>query len=583
MDVFALTMRLKEEGAAQVKASVDKLKTSLDQTTASAQKLDTGATTLREAQRKWASETRGLASSMASGNMSLSDASKRYDDMIATMAVANQKGIEQKAVVEKATGAMAGQNSQVRSLRDTLVTLASETLGANAAGVRLTSTLGSMVAGQALIVGVLAGVAAISAAYDALTADTRKLTEEQDKAVEALNRVARAQQFGVGGELVSQIDIANKKLKTLKDELKAAQKQSITPIVGGDIGTLPNQNAAEVAAAKERVRVLKEQIAAGERELLNEVNDANARYSMERSEQLRSLVEANRATLAEQEEYARRRVNIEQQLADKTLSAAKRLQMIEQLRTLTPKEKKPKAEKKPLKLAEVSDIGSAFAQLRGRIPLQEITIPVMPKIELPPEMEGGKAGVFAKVGADFVNGWAEMMDSVGDQLSNILVDSVASAFENLAATGGSLKSAFKVLTSGLLSGLGGMLIEFGRYVIVAGNLMARVKESLASMNPVAGIAAGLAMIAIGGMLRGAASRSFSTPSGGGGGGGGYSAGMPTGSMAFATQYYGPTAAGSANTIERINPVSVTIIGPNDPAAQRQMQELIRNANRRGSV
>jgi hypothetical protein len=76
-------------------------------------------------------------------------------------------------------------------------------------------------------------------------------------------------------------------------------------------------------------------------------------------------------------------------------------------------------------------------------------------------------------------------------------------------------------------------------------------------------------------------------SGFGGGGGGYTApavgGMTGGSMGIPTQFYGPTAAGSASTIERVNPVNVTIIGPNDPAAQRQMQELVRNAQRRGSV
>ena len=54
-------------------------------------------------------------------------------------------------------------------------------------------------------------------------------------------------------------------------------------------------------------------------------------------------------------------------------------------------------------------------------------------------------------------------------------------------------------------------------------------------------------------------------------------------MTMPTAYYGPTSAGSANTIERVNPISVTIIGPNDPTAQRQMQELLRNAQRRGNV
>jgi hypothetical protein len=30
-------------------------------------------------------------------------------------------------------------------------------------------------------------------------------------------------------------------------------------------------------------------------------------------------------------------------------------------------------------------------------------------------------------------------------------------------------------------------------------------------------------------------------------------------------------------------MNVTIIGPNDPSAQRQMQELLRNAQRRGGT
>ena len=111
-------------------------------------------------------------------------------------------------------------------------------------------------------------------------------------------------------------------------------------------------------------------------------------------------------------------------------------------------------------------------------------------------------------------------------------------------------------------------------------------SSFSSGNPIGMIAAGVAILAIGSALKGAASRSMSQAGyggGGGGGGGGYSAPAMGGNMTMPTAYYGPTSAGSANTIERINPISVTIIGPNDPTAQRQMQELLRNAQRRGNV
>ena len=130
-----------------------------------------------------------------------------------------------------------------------------------------------------------------------------------------------------------------------------------------------------------------------------------------------------------------------------------------------------------------------------------------------------------------------------------------------------------------------MLQQFGTSALLANKLMLKLMVSMGKMNPVAGIAASLGLIALGGALKGAARSAFS---GGGGGGGSYSApamggGAGGGNMTMPTAFFGPTAAGSANTIERINPVNVTIIGPNDPTAQRQMQELIRNADRRGNV
>jgi hypothetical protein len=115
--------------------------------------------------------------------------------------------------------------------------------------------------------------------------------------------------------------------------------------------------------------------------------------------------------------------------------------------------------------------------------------------------------------------------------------------------------------------------------------MIKLMASMASMNPATGIAASLALIALGGALKGAARSAFGGGGAGGvgGGGGGYSAPALASTMTMPAAFYGPTSAGSANTIERINPIAVTIIGPNDPTAQRQMQELIRNADRRGNV
>jgi tape measure domain-containing protein len=163
-------------------------------------------------------------------------------------------------------------------------------------------------------------------------------------------------------------------------------------------------------------------------------------------------------------------------------------------------------------------------------------------------------------------------------------DALAAGFEAALATG-KISEGFKAFGSVMLQGLGGMLQQFGTSALLANKLMLKLMVSMGKMNPVAGIAASLGLIALGGALKGAARSAFS---GGGGGGGSYSApamggGAGGGNMTMPTAFFGPTAAGSANTIERINPVNVTIIGPNDPTAQRQMQELIRNADRRGNV
>jgi hypothetical protein len=64
---------------------------------------------------------------------------------------------------------------------------------------------------------------------------------------------------------------------------------------------------------------------------------------------------------------------------------------------------------------------------------------------------------------------------------------------------------------------------------------------------------------------------------------GFSGGGSTGTTRLPGLTFGPTASATAGQLRAMAPVNVTIIGPNDPSAQRQMQELIANAQRRGNV
>ena len=169
---------------------------------------------------------------------------------------------------------------------------------------------------------------------------------------------------------------------------------------------------------------------------------------------------------------------------------------------------------------------------------------------------------------------------LGDTLGNALADGIQTAIEQK-----SIGAGFKAMTQTLLRGLGDMMIQFGKASLVASTLMDTIFKALAKALPGGAIVASLAMIAAGAALKGAAGAAFGG-GGGGGGGGGFSAPMAAvaaGAMTLPTQFYGPTAAGSSATIAAMAPMNVTIVGPNDPAAQRQMQELMRNAQRRGSV
>jgi hypothetical protein len=171
---------------------------------------------------------------------------------------------------------------------------------------------------------------------------------------------------------------------------------------------------------------------------------------------------------------------------------------------------------------------------------------------------------------------------MGNQLGPILSAGVANAFQALTAKGGNIGDAFKALGQTVLSGLGDMLIQVGTKGLAAAIAVNTMLQTLFSPT---GIAASLAVIALGGALKGVASRMTTTGAGApvSSGGFGYTAGGQ-GGITLPGLTFGPTmAAAAAGGLSPMQPMNVTIIGPNDPSAQRQMQELLRNAQRRGGT
>lgn len=652
MDVFALTMRLKEEGAAQVKASVDKLNRSFTEASGKAKAYDMTIGSLKNS-------FAGLASGMALGAV-FSKVIQETSDAAAAAAQLN--------AVLKSTEGVAGQTkdaldrhaqalSYMTAYDDDAITSAQALLltftkiqgdvfpKATQAVLDMATAMGTDLKSAAIQIGKalndpVLGVSALSRAgvqfneqqknMIALMVETNNVLGAQDIILAELRTQfegsAKAAANTLGGA-ISQLNNELGNLLTLSSNNSSVATtfvQRLTDAIRGlnavlsDLGIsapdvkqklaslfrevapfLPSVNALAFLIAKgARAR----EAAAGGKgfesaftvpkglQAFGEKGDGTG-TPVARSiqiDQLLRLAEVTKLNASQQALLRSEATRLAAAMRAQNVSIEEQITLGEKLKAIQDTLKKqavpftmPKLD--PLLMERVMAKQAKLAE-QGIAP--KLITKMHPQV-IADTQEAARN--FAKVVDDsFAQEYTGLQASLADQFGNVLVNSIAGAFENLTALDGSIKSAFKTLTAGLLAGLGSMLIEFGRYVILAGKLMGAVRASLQNMNPITSVAAGLAMIAIGGMLRGAASRTFGGGAGGYGGGGGYS--MPStgfnsmgGTSTLPTVSYGPTMAGRGNTIQQTTPMSITVIGPNDPSAQRQMQELMRNAQRRGEA
>lgn len=215
---------------------------------------------------------------------------------------------------------------------------------------------------------------------------------------------------------------------------------------------------------------------------------------------------------------------------------------------------------------------------------------------MPPELSAISAGALEKVKAStqsftdeariaFYEQITMLANEMNVKIRDTFVDALANGISAAIETG-SIGEGFKALGATLLAGLGGMMIEFGKSLIPVAALMKKVRDALLTMNPIGILAAAAGFIAVGAMLRGAAQRSFGGGAGAGGGGFGTSLGIGGGAVGGSGALrFVPTMAGQAGQMQPRGAVTVnaTIIGPNDPAAQRQIADVVNNAARRGLV
>jgi hypothetical protein len=100
----------------------------------------------------------------------------------AGLAAAAQSG------VGSAAGATAGR---INSLRSSMTSLAASFVGTAPGVAQFTGVLGTMALGSGVMIGVLAGMAALSFAWDKITESARKAKEENEKAIKVLEDFQR--------------------------------------------------------------------------------------------------------------------------------------------------------------------------------------------------------------------------------------------------------------------------------------------------------------------------------------------------------------------------------------------------------
>lgn len=170
--------------------------------------------------------------------------------------------------------------------------------------------------------------------------------------------------------------------------------------------------------------------------------------------------------------------------------------------------------------------------------------------------------------ADAAEARARMIADVAAQMGATLTDGLTSALAALVS-GGSVKDVLGLM----LQQIGTMAISFGLALIGIGALMEKAMAALASLNPIAVIAAGAILVGLGAAMRGAASKSF----GGGAGGGGVRA-----TSQPVTNVFRVPAVNLTNSARQATPVSVTYFGKGkDPGFERWLTQQVAGATARG--
>jgi hypothetical protein len=192
-----------------------------------------------------------------------------------------------------------------------------------------------------------------------------------------------------------------------------------------------------------------------------------------------------------------------------------------------------------------------------------------------PTLPGAKS-LATKATDNTIEAFRERQSALSNGIADVIAGGVGAGIA-AAITSGNIGNAFSALSQQVLAGLGSIFAEMATRMILSAQLMQSFFNFLTN-NPVAAITVAVSMMALASAMGGGRARSPRT-------GGGFSAaGSVAGGSATESVtrlIFGNNSVATAAGMTPRQANHFTIIGPNDPSAQRAIAEIIRKAEGRG--
>lgn len=170
-------------------------------------------------------------------------------------------------------------------------------------------------------------------------------------------------------------------------------------------------------------------------------------------------------------------------------------------------------------------------------------------------------------------------DTLAQGIAGSIQDGIMSGLE-MGMASGSIGEAFRAMGQAIVRSMAQAMVKVAIAAIKLGELLTKVRTFMMN-NPALAVVSAIALLAVARSMGGGVSGSTMTAVGGSGGlsyAPMAATPMPTNQLVF-----GSTSANTAAGMTPRTPMSVTVIGPNDPSAQRAIQELMTKANSRGRI